>query len=326
MATLIHVTHAVYVGLGLVIVRVDASGDPPPDGAAVIARRMVGSTILSYPNLPAGYLSSNATVQLVDGVGLFADTTAPLDTPFEYLSGLPGETLAVAAGPVTVPSGSVWRFGDPLRPYLDVPLTLSRSSKVECPTTAGAKIILSLSNDNLSLQTEVLGVPGSRYPIAIPEPIASPLFDIRIATRAREDREAMEALLAPGGVLLIRPPSPYQMGPRYLIPTGVEIARISADHRKPWRVFTIQARECAQPAGEAYGWLGARWQDLCSGPYATWGDVAAAGLSWGSLGMGAGSSGYPGSITTWTAVGATYPTWADLTATGKTWHELLVGA
>ncbi len=326
MFTLIHVSPTVYAGLGIVMLRVDTSGDPAPGDLVVIARRIVGSTSPEEVIPAAGYLSESSTVHLINGSSILFDTTVPLDTAVEYLAYLPGEDPEVVTGGVTVPSGMIWRLGDPVRPYLDLPLTLSRANPVECPTTAGAKIILSLSDDSLDMQSEIMKLPGSRTPLTYTEPIASPTFEIRFATRSVADRQAAENLLAPGGVLLLRAPSVYQFVQRYLVVTSAKIERISADHRKSWRIFTVQAKECSQPPGAAYGWLGARWLDLCYGGYADWDAILAAGLSWGSLGTGIAGGGYPSEMRTYAEVDATYAIHAALIATGKTYSDLVTGA
>jgi hypothetical protein len=326
MSTLVHVSPSVYSSLGLVVLRIDTSGDPPPGGLVSITRREVGYTVESPVVAPAGYASGSAVIRLVNGSAIIADTTVPLDVAIEYLAGLPGETLTVAAGPVTLLSGATWRLGDPLRPYLDLALTPRRTTPVECPTTAGAKIILGLTADQLDLQSEIGQLPGNRNPLVSVEPIASPSFEVRFATRSQPDREAAEALFAPGGILLLRAPATYQFRQRYLIPTGLSISRVSSDHRKPWRVITVQARECSQPPGASYGWLGTRWQDLCSGGYTTWAALAIAGLSWGSMGTGVVGGGFPAAMRTWTEVDSAYASWGALTVAGLTWSELLGGA
>ena len=326
MTTLIHVSASVYADLGLVMLRVDTSGDLAPGDVVSLGRRNVDSAVVEDVVVPAGYLSPSGDVHLVNGSGLFADTTVPLDTPVEYLAALPGQSMAVVAGPVTVDSGLNWRLGDPFRPYLDMPLILARSNPVLCPPTDRAALILSLSEDNLDGQGEMTQIPGRADPVVSVEPIATPTFEVRLATRTRVDRDAALALFASGDVLLLRPPGIYETDPRFVEVTGVRVARISSDHRRSWRTITVSAREVAQPAGSAYGWLGARWTDLCGGTYPTWSAMAAAGISWGSLGAGVAGGGLPAAMRTWTEVSASWATWDDLTATGKTWAQVLAGA
>lgn len=309
----------------MVMLRVDTSGDPAPGGIVTVARRVVGSVVESPAIVPAGYLAADANVELINGSGLFFDTTVPLDTAVEYLGGLPGGVATVAAGPVTVVSSRVWRLGDPLRPYLDVPLIMSRTSPTACPVSSPAIIMLSLGDESINAQSDLSEVAGRRTPFTVTEPLASPSFEVRFATRTQADREAAEALLAPGSILLLRPPDGYQMPPRYLSVRSTTYSRISSNHRKQWRTFTCQVREVDPPAGAAYGWLGTRWDDLCSGGYATWLAMVAAGLSWDSLGYGVGGGGLPAAMRTWTEVLAQYPTWANVIATGDTWHQLTTG-
>lgn len=323
--TTIHVTAIPMSDLGLVMLRVDTSGAPPPAGTVILARRNVGATSSMYPTVPAGFLSTEATVQLVGTSAAFVDSTAPLDTPVEYLAGLPGATLSVVASPVTVASGGRWWLGDPLRPYLDMSLVTKRSSGLACPIV-GYRVISSLGDDAWDGRRDLVDVPGSRYPIAAAEPMASPTFEIRFGTRTLADRQAAEALFAPGDTLLLRAPTGYGLDPTYVAVTSLQLARVSANHQRTERVVTARVKVMEQPAGAAYGWLGARWADLCSGAYPTWSAMTAAGLSWGSLGTGVASGAYPTAMRTWSEVSATWATWALLTATGKTWEAVAVGS
>lgn len=325
MTTMVHVTAVPYEGTGMVMLRVDTSGDPAPGDIVTLGRRPVGSTAASPAIVPAGYLATSGDVRLINGSGLFYDTTIPLDTPVEYLSGLPGGTATVAAGPITLGSQSTWRLGDPLRPYLDMAMVLTRSTATACPVAPNA-IITSLTDDSLSGQSESVAVPGSGYPLTNPEPISSPTFGIAFVTKTTADREAAESLFAPGGILLLRAPSAYALPSRYLRVDSVGIARVRSDHRFPWRRFDAQVREEEQPTGAAYGWLGACWADLCSGSYPTWSAVTAAGLSWSSLATGIASGAYPSVMRTYPEVAATWATYADLEATGKTYAQLAAGA
>lgn len=326
MATLVHVSPLLYAGTGSVRLRIDTSGDPPPGGVVTVSRRVAGEEE-TEPIIPAaGYLSATAAIHLINGTAVLTDTSAPLDVPVEYLAGLPGQDQVVATDPITVPSGGVWRLGDPLRPYLDLTLTLTRAAPAPwCPESTGAKIILGLSEDSLDMQSEVFRVPGSRTPLTSVEPIASPVFEIRFATRSHEDRLQAEAIFAPGGNLLLRVPANYQFEQRYLTITSVRVERISPDHRRPWRVFTVQAKECDQPPGASYGWVGARWADLCPGSYPDWAAVLAAGLSWASLGSGVAGGGFPSVMRSYAEVDSIYATYAALSAAVPTYADLAGG-
>lgn len=326
MTTLVHVSPMIYADLGLVLLRIDTSGEPPAGGLVSLARREVGATTTSSLTIPAGFLGASSDVQLVGTSGLFADTAVPLDTPVEYLSGLPGGTLTVATGSVTVASSSKWRLGDPLQPFLDLTMLNTRGgSATACPESTQAVIVSGLGDDDLSMQSELTQQPGSRTPVPGIEPISSATFEVRFGTRTRADREAAEALFASGNVLLLRAPATYQMDPRYVAANSVRISRVRTDHRVQWRMVTAQLRVVDQPPGGAYGFLGARWADLCS-TYATWTALNAAGLSWGSLGTGVAGGSFPAAMRTWTDVASDFASWTAVAAGGRTWDQLLAGA
>jgi len=316
----------VYTDLGLVLLRVDTSGTPAPDGVVALARREVGSTTSSSITLPAGYLSTSNNVQLVGNSGLFADTTVPLDTAVEYLSGLPGTTLTVATGSVTVASSAKWRLGDPLQPYLDLTLLKTRgSTATACPDSTQAIIINGLGEDALDMQSELTQRPGSRTPLPGIEPISSATFEVRFGTRTQTDREAAESLFATGNILLLRAPSVYQMDPRFVAVTSARIARVRTDHRVQWRMVTAQLRVVDQPPGSAYGFLGARWMDLCA-TYSTWTALNAAGLSWASLGTGVAGGTFPAAMRTYAEVQSEFASYTAVATGGRTYDQLLAGA
>lgn len=322
MATTVHVTATPIDALGLVALRVDTSGDLVP--TVTLARRVVGDMATDPVVLAAGYLSVSGELDLVNGSAVVFDTTVPLDTPVEYLVAVSGGVPAVATAPVTVASGSVWRLGDPLRPYLDITATLA-TGVAEC-STARATLTMGLSGDSLDGQGELVQVPGRRDSLVGTEPISMPTFELRLATRTATDRTAVESLLEPGGVLLLRMPSAYAMPPRYVAVSRASVDRLVSDQRRPWRRFTISLQQVGNPAGGAYGWLGVRWADLCTGPYATYAALTAAGVSWASIADGVGGGVYPTVMRTWSEVTATWATWAPLTATGKTWSQLVAGS
>lgn len=322
MATVVHVTATPLVGLGLVVLRVDVSGDLVP--RVDLARRAVGDTTIDPVILAAGYLSVDGNLELVNGSAMVYDTTVPLDVPVEYLVAVPGEELVVVTGPVTVASGGLWRLGDPARPYLDITASLA-AGVAEC-STVGAIITMGMSGDSLDGRGETADVPGRRDPIVGTEVMSLPRFELRMATRTTADREAAEALLATGDVLLLRTPSAYAMGPRYVLVSEVQIDRLVNDHRKSWRRISAGLRQVGAPEVGAYGWLGTRWMDLCTGPYATWADLTAAGISWSTIGYGIAGGAFPAAMRTWFEVNATWASWAALTATGKTWAQLVEGA
>lgn len=325
VTTLVHITATPYPALGYTMLRVDTSGDPAPGDVVQLARRESGAEVSTPLIVPAGYVDSgDAAVHLVNGSGVFADTTTPLDTAVEYLGALPGGGLVVSGDPVTLDSDGVWRLGDPLRPYLDLSLALTSSATTQCPLSVQGRIVMVVDSDTADMQSDVQPRPGSATPSLSLEPLASPTYGIRFGTRTQADREAAEALFAPGGVLLLRSPSDYQADPRFVLPTNVQVARIRSDHRSQWRVITAQLKVVDQPVGGAYGWLGARWADQCS-VYATWADLEADELSWVSMALGISGGGFPSSMTTMAELTATGASYADLIAAGYTYQQIIVG-
>lgn len=320
MAVEVHVTPTPYAALGLVMLRVDLSGGTIDEVTVERQAVVTGDTL--PPIVPAGYLGATATVRLINGSGVWADTTVPLDTPVQYLAAVPGEDPVASGDPVTLDSGGVWRLGNPFRPYQDVLLTLAAPTP-HCSAT-GAAVIMGLTADQHNGQGELQRLAGRAGPLVGTDPLETPTFDLRLWTRLEADREAVLDLHRTGDILLLRAPSTYQLAPRYVFVSGVGVERVSADHRKTWRAIVAQLREVDQPVGGAYGWLGVRWVDLCT-VYPTWADLLAAGASWATIATGGATGAFPAAMRTWAEVDATWATWAGLTAEGKTWAELVAG-
>jgi len=302
------------------MLRVDLSGVIVPE--VVIMREVVATAVQSPVIVPAGYLGASATVKLINGSGIWADTTVPLDTPVRYLAALPGATPAPATGSVTVASGGLWRLGNPTRPYQDI--TLVRAAPAPHCATTGAVVIVGLTADQHEGQGETQKLAGRADPLVGTDPLATPTFSLRLWTRLETDREALLDLYRTGDVLLLRAPVTYQLAPRYVLVGGVGVERVVSDHRKTWRSVSAELREVAAPTAAAYGWLGTRWIDMCA-TYATWAAFVAAGSSWAAVASGVATGVFPAVMRTWAEVDATWATWAPLTATGKTWAELVAG-
>lgn len=321
MTTLVHVSATPYPSLALVVLRIDTSGDPVD--SAVVVRRVVGETDTVAVVPPAGMDADAGGITLVNGSLVVVDSSAPLDTPFEYLAAPPGDDPVVVCTPVTLASQNLWRLGDPARPYLDLALRTVRDNPTTC--SSANIVILGLTDDDSAGRGDLYEVPGSRYPHAQAEYQATPAFQIRFGTETLADRQAAEALFVSGAILLLRSPATYGIDPRYVKVDEVLVARESRDLRRPWRIFTVSCRQVQAPAVGSYGWTGARFADLCSGGYATWSAMLAGGLSWASWGYGVGGGGFPAAGMTWTELAATYADWTAVTATGKTWGELAGG-
>lgn len=321
MATLVHVSPTMFPEAGSVLLRVDISGDAA--ATVVVVRRTVGQVATEPIIAPAGFVAPNGDIALLDGSAVLIDTGAPLDTPFEYLASVSGGTLVLVAGPMTLPSSTVWRLGDPLAPYLDVPLVLSEV--LSACSTAGAIVVLGLESDDYESQTILVRFDGVAAPRAISRPLSTPSTTLNLATRTLQDRDRIRALASPGRVLELRAPAVYGVAPRYVVVQGMSVARLTRDHRKVWRSVTLQLMETSQPSGGAYGQVGNRWVDLCDGPYATFAAATAAGAFWWAIAAGIVGGTYPVSMRTCASAAAEFATCALMAAGGRTCEELVGG-
>lgn len=323
--TLVHITGIPDTTAGLVRLSVSTSG--PPVDQIIITRRVVGETAQVAIIAPAPYLDQiTGLLRPIDGQAQFDDSTAPLDVAFEYLAAPAGETPLVASGPITLTNPGGWWIGDPLRPHLNLELSL-RHSIPACATTR-AIFFMSLPELTRQAHSTLTTVPARTDAYHNSQPMGLPSGTLTLATRRLDDIAAVHELLDPGDILLIRAPSAglYGFTNLFVSVSGAVESRLVSDHRHPGRRVELPFTVVLQPAGGSYGGIGETWDSLCDGPYATLADALAAGVSWRTIAYGIMSGTFPAAWRTYAEVTATWATFAALTATGKTYLELLTGA
>lgn len=323
--TLVHITGIPDTTTGLVHLTVSTSGQPVDQ--IVVTRRLVGGDTQVAIIAPAPYLDqTTGLLRPINGQAQFDDVTAPLDVAFEYLAAPAGEPLLVASEPITLTNPGGWWLSDPLRPYLNVMLSLRRS----IPSCATTQAIFFLSMPTLTSQAHstLTTIPARPDAYHNSLPMGLPSGSLMLATRRLEDLVAVSELLAPGGVLLLRAPSSglYGFENLFVSVSGVVESRLVSDHRHPGRRVELPFTVVLQPAGGSYGGPGVTWDSLCDGPYATLAAALADGVSWRTIAYGIMSGAFPAAWRTCAEVNATWATCAALAATGKTCLQLVTGA
>lgn len=230
---------------------------------------------LTDPNLPYTRLSH--------GKASFFDYEAPLGAQVTYVTSAPNSLTQVTSAPVTLQAvpGVGW-LKDPLRPANNLRLaTDERSLNFVCDG-GRAVFFVGMSGRRYKNDSTHFDIPGSAVGDVAYSTRKAYQATLRLATQATEDQLAMDALLAPGSPLLLQLPAIYDEPDQYLDIAEVQADRVSVDHQRSWRAYTLPYNLTTAPDSPSQGPAGTRWRDLCGGvgQYPTWTALKAAGLSY----------------------------------------------
>jgi len=314
--SLIHIAPMPIPELGSVVLRVDASGDQVD--RVVLQRQIIATGVVEPVPVPAAASGGDDTLLLVGNSVTIVDTTCPLDTPVRYLAAPYGSSPIAASATVTLVAAGTWWLGDPLRPDLDVAVVLLPAGG--CPTPGDATIVMSLGERSHTAGSKLVAVDDRAGMTHVARPMGLATYPISFATRTDADRVRMTTLLAPGGVLRLRAPEAYGYGAQDISVVQATEARLSADHRSKWRVFTLTAQQVEPIGGQAYGPAGTRTVDACAA-YATYTAAAAAGVSWSAAAYGPLGATMPAAVRTCAEGAAAARTCATETARGLTCYQ-----
>lgn len=165
---------------------------------------------------------------------------------------------------VTPAPTATW-LRSPLRPFLDMAVSVTDFSTITTPARAGVFEVLGRSN-----------------PIAVTEVRGSRRYELTITTADVAGAAALEDFLAFGDVVLIQPPSsacPIP-GPLYAS-VGDVTERRPGRHDGARRYFVLPLTECSGPDPLVVGST-ITWNGVVSA-FATWNAVIAAKATWNAL-------------------------------------------
>lgn len=310
---------------GHILLHLDLDGGGG-DGEVLVFRRVVGETATAAVNPPGGAAGPNGGVLTAGGAAVLADTTAPLDVAVEYLTTVVGGDDLVS-DEVTLESGGSWWLGDPLIPASNIRMSVSKTAATgPCSVASGVFVVTfgGQTRTDRSILTET-DATGDRLHTSIPR--LSDTSSITLATRQLSDLGAVNTLLDPGNVLCLRLPgaTTYGFDVLYLHIGESVVTRLTADMRRTWRMVQLPTVEVLAPAGGSAATLGASWDELCGGPWATFSDLSTDDVSYTDTSMGMAGGTWPATYPDCTDVAATYATCALLAAAGLTCTELATG-
>ena len=260
-----------------------------------------------------------------------ANTNVPPVTIFvdDYVLSDPCSDMVVVevcSDDLVVPSSGEFRFGDPVRPCNDVTLQLVGEIDPSCVPTQGI-FFGNMADETYDNNTGNLLPINDEFPIVVSRTRRAVVSTLTTATRTFADRDAMLRLLKPGSPQLLRGPAQYGIPDRYMSVGPVTVGRHVSDHKVEPRSIEMPHAAVRRPSGPSQGVCGTRVEDQCD-IYATWDEVAAAGLTYADLLRGLASNDTPIPATdarNWDDVNAEFTDWNDLKASEPDWNETLAG-
>lgn len=238
--------------------------------AALVQRIHADGSTYPVRGGPAG--DGNVPVLSTTGVGWTGyDHEAPLDQAVTYQATstqAPGTTITSSA--VTVASdtsylsSTIW-VTHPLQPALSRLLLVADIPDRTRPARVG-----------------VLRVIGRADPVAVTDTRLAGSGEISAITTTSAETLALRALLADGGVLLIRPPGTWDTPWMYVAVGDVAEVGIAGVGTDQWRQWRMPYTAVARPAGLGAGPVGATWNDATVA-YATWTALIAGEATWNAL-------------------------------------------
>lgn len=230
-------------------------------------------------------------MQLSGGTAIMYDTEAPMDTPFTYITRGLGSSSTATAGPITMLSSNHPWLKSPLHPWQDKRLNLSMPLSSPFCDDEDAVFFAAMDVEARPGRTSVFPVDQRKNPIPAPRVRGGITSSLRLISRTFPARDQIIQLNESGDPLLFQTPQNpdvYGIPDRYMSVGDYTVARLSPNHKQPWRAITLPHVEIDRPAGLSDGVLGNRWADICD--YGTFGAATAAGLTWTKVLMGYAST------------------------------------
>jgi len=266
--------------------------------------------------------SSGWEIQLSGGLAVLYDTEAPLDVSLFYTTTSSEDTATATSTEIVLASSDDLWLKAPLRPWADQRVVLDIPQEPDC-VPENAIFFQSMDVETRPARSAGFTVNNRAEPIWVTRVRASITSSLTLVSRTFTDRDDMIALNSAGDPLLFQGPAQYGIPDRYMGVSDYTITRLSADHRKEWRVHGLPHVEVSRPAGLAEGILGNRWDDLCS---ETFGSAEADGLTWTQVLKGYGS--VPPvylDLRLYEDIPVDFATYGDIPTGGRTYEDLLEG-
>lgn len=203
---------------------------------------------------------------LSSGAGVIQDYEAPLDqnAHWDARNLATGAVIASSSTVQLASNGNVY-LGHPGKPTLNMQIIVTEWR----PGTRRSR-------------SATFDVIGKALPVARSFRRAGHAGTLRVRTETSADRQTLDELLDDGFPLLIRAPSDWDIGTKYLHIGDTDTDMLVRTPARPRRIMTLPWVEVQRPAGLAQSGPGFRWADVIA-TYATWSDVIAANPTWADV-------------------------------------------
>ena len=187
-----------------------------------------------------------------------ADYEAPQNTALSYFARAT-DGVVTRDSPVVSPAGSVDRGGDVLF-SLTNPLAWLRVQVVSFPEVV------------TRARRSLVDVVGRADPVAVSDVRALGAGAMTVATLTDSERQALNAMLAPGGIVAFSPERPtYGFGDVWYLSVGdATERRVVQAADEPSRLWTLPVQRVAPPPA-----------DFIGPAFRTWGEPVAESVTWG---------------------------------------------
>lgn len=228
---------------------------------------------------------------LLAEVGVFYDTTAPLDTNVWYRwTGDPGGAQIVQ-GPYIELSTGVVLLKDPLRPWANLELSFCATPQLALAEMCGPQppdlVWVGFGAKTYRADANLFDVYDSRVPADIYGVRKRLDGEMRIMSRTLAAKDAVETLFAGGGPIQIQTPDVYGLPDIIVQPGDVVEEYLSGvrDQRRPYRLWSAPFTVVDAPLGPIQGTADSNWCILAE-TFPTYADLIAAGFTWGEVASG----------------------------------------
>lgn len=233
------------------------NGAPPPDGATRIVER--STDLIRWITVRGG------GEDVVDpGAGFVDDYEFDADTQNTYRIRVlfEGDLYWTLRDQITVTLDQVW-LKSIRYPFLNQEVDASTKDPSTHPAAGG-----------------VFKIVGRSDPVAVTDYRGSRQYTLTIATTSPADIDSVQALFAPGDVILVQAPASYRIPSGYYwVGDITEDDRKSADLDRRW--WTLPLTKVAAPAETIVG-APITWRGLAN-RYASLADMMAANATWGDV-------------------------------------------
>lgn len=265
---------------GIVYLTADFTPYPGTDTSATIERAPAAT----------GPWTLIGSKDLLAEVGIFYDTTAPLDTIlwYRWTGNVSGTQLV--QGPYTETSEGTVLLKDPLRPWANLVLEFCTSPQqalaAACEPDGPELVWVGFGPTKTRRADATLpDIYGSQVPADIWGRRKRLDGELRVFSSTLAALESVETLFTAGGPIQIQTPAEYGLPDIIVQPGDLDETYISRDQRRPYRLWEAPFSIVDAPLGPIQGTAQANWCVLAE-TYPTYADLVASGFTWGEVASG----------------------------------------